>query len=178
MAACQLPVREVAAGVVWLAVLAGYFVLQHARVFRLQAGRWKEPMAGTAFAGGTLFFVIINGQPDVPFILAASAWAGLCAMNCLAIAGWDRQQDAAMGQPSLARCWAGMERVLPWMALGLAALALGGAALEPRWLPLALAITAGALALLELTRRPGLFSAEARRVWADMVLLTPVWFLF
>ena len=72
----------------------------------------------------------------------------------------------------MARRWMGMERALPWMALGLAALALGAAALEARWLVLSLAVTASALALLELGRQPELFSAKARRVWADMVLLT------
>ena len=74
----------------------------------------------------------------------------------------------------MARRWAGMERALPWMALSLAALALGAAALEARWLVLSLAVTASALALLELARRPKLFSSEARRVWADVVLLTPL----
>ena len=76
----------------------------------------------------------------------------------------------------MAQRWMRMERALPWMAFGLAALALGAAALEARWLVLSLAVTASALALLELARRPELFSAEARRVWADVVLLTP--FLF
>ena len=74
----------------------------------------------------------------------------------------------------MARRWMGMERALPWMALGLAALALGGAALEARWLVLSLAVTASALALLELARRPELFSAKARRVGADVILLTPL----
>jgi hypothetical protein len=57
-------------------------------------------------------------------------------------------------------------------------LALGAAALDARWLPLALALAASALALLELGRRPEMFSAEARRVWADAVLLTPLLALF
>ena len=172
--ALQMSAREMLAGTGLLAAVAGYFVLHHARMFRAEAGQWKEPMAGAVFAGGTLFFVALNGQLTAPFILVAMAWAGLCVMNCLTIAGWDRQQDAAMEQPSMARRWMGMERALSWMALGLAALALGVAALEARWLVLSLAVTASALALLELARRPELFSAKARRVGADVILLTPL----
>ena len=63
------------------------------------------------------------------------------------------------------------------MSMEFVALVLYAAALDARWLPLALALVASALALLELARRPELFSAEARRVWADVVLLTPL-FIF
>ncbi len=175
----QLPVREIIFGSVWLMVLGGYFLLQHASPFRAKAGRWKEPVAGTVFALGVLFFVALRVESISPgMILAALAWAGLCALNCLTVAGWDRELDAAMNQPSLARSCPGLERALPWLGLVVAALALGAAVWEGRWLPLALATTVSALALLELARRPGWVSAEIRRVWADAVLLTPVCFLF
>jgi hypothetical protein len=172
--ALQMSAREMLAGAGLLAAVGVYFLLHHLQSSRERAGRWKEPMAGLVFAVGALFFVTLNLQITVPFVLAALAWGGLCAMNCMVIAGWDRDRDAAMAQPSMARRWAGMERALPMMALGWVGLALGAAALDARWLPLALALAASALALLELARRPELFSAEARRVWADAVLLTPL----
>jgi hypothetical protein len=172
--ALQMSAREMFAGAGLLAVVGVYFLLHHWQTTRERAGRWKEPMAGVAFAVGALFFVALNLQITLPFVLAAVAWGGLCAMNCMVIAGWDRECDAAMAQPSMARRWAGMERALPMMALGWVGLVLGAAALDARWLPLALALAASALALLELARRPELFSAEARRVWADAVLLTPL----
>ncbi len=172
--ALQLPMRTVLAGGVLLAGLGVYFLLHHLQTSRERAGRWKELMAGGAFAAGTLFFVTLNLQITLPFVLVALAWGGLCVMNCLLIAGWDRKCDAAMAQPSLARRWAGMERALPIMALGLVGLVLGAAVLDDRWLPLALALAASALALLELARHPKWCSAEARRVWADAILLTPL----
>jgi hypothetical protein len=172
--ALQMSAREMLAGAGLLAAVGVYFLLHHLQSSRERAGRWKEPMAGLVFAVGALFFVTLNLQITVAFVLAALAWGGLCAMNCMVIAGWDRERDAAMAQPSMARRWAGMERALPMMALGWVGLALGAAALDARWLPLALALAASALALLELARRPELFSAEARRVWADAVLLTPL----
>ena len=131
-------------------------------------------MAGAGFAAGTLFFVALNFQITVPFVLAALAWGGLCAMNCMVIAGWDRTRDAAMAQPSLARRWTGMERALPMMAVGCGALALGAAAFDARWLPVALALAASVVVLIELARRPNGLSLEACRVWADAVLLTPL----
>ncbi len=172
--ALQVSAREMLAGAGLLAAVGVYFLLHHCQTTRERAGRWKEPMAGLGFAVGALFFVTLKLEITLPFVFAAVAWVGLCAMNCMVIAGRDRECDAAMAQPSMARHWAGMERALPWMALGLAALALGAAALEARWLVLSLAVTASALALLELARRPKLFSSEARRVWADVVLLTPL----
>jgi hypothetical protein len=177
--ALQMSAPEMLAGAGLLAALGAYFLLHHLQSSRERAGRWKELMAGVGFALGALFFVALNLQIAVPFVwvsfmLAALAWGGLCVMNCLVIAGWDRASDAAMKQPSLARRWAGMERALPMMALGLVGLVLGAAVLDDRWLPLALALAASALMLLELARRPELFSAEARRVWADAVLLTPL----
>ena len=172
--ALQTSAREMLAGAGLLAAVGVYFLLHHWQTTREEAGRWKEPMAGLGFAVGALFFVTLKLEITLPFVLAAVAWVGLCAMNCMVIAGRDRECDAAMAQPSMARRWAGMERALPWMALGWVALVLGAAALDARWLPLALALAASALALLELARRPELFSAEARRVWADVVLLTPL----
>ncbi|MBC8326988.1 MAG: hypothetical protein H8E27_15315 [Verrucomicrobia subdivision 3 bacterium] len=177
--ALQMSAREMLVGAGLLTVLGGYFLLHHVRASRERAGRWKELMAGVCFAAGTLFFVVLNLQIAVPvvwgsFVLAALAWGGLCVINCLVIAGWDRESDAAMKQPSLARRWAGMERALPMMALGLVGMILGATVLDDRWVPLALALAASALALLELARRPNGGSAEARRVWADAVLLTPL----
>ncbi|MDC0220001.1 hypothetical protein OAL58_08495 [Verrucomicrobia bacterium] len=175
--ALQMSAREMLAGAGLLAAVGVYFLLHHWHTTREEAGRWKEPMAGLGFAVGVLFFVTLKLEITLPFVLAAVAWIGLCAMNCMVIAGRDRECDAAMAQPSMARRWTGMERALPWMALGWVVLVLYTAALDARWLPLALALVASVLALLELARRPELFSAEAHRVWADVVLLTPL-FIF
>jgi hypothetical protein len=141
---------------------------------RVRAGRWKELMVGVVFAVGTLFFVAMNGQFTVPFLLAAAAWAGLCVMNCLLIAGWDRERDAAMAQHSLARRWNGMERSLPVVAVFLLLLVLAATRLEGRLFPVAAAIMVSLMALLELARRPNRFSSEARHVLADVVLLSPI----
>ena len=172
--ALQIPLRELLVGLVLLVVVAGYFALHHLQSTRARAGRWKELMVGVGFAMGTLFFVVMNGQFTVPFLLAAAAWAGLCTMNCLMIAGWDRERDAAMAQHSLAQRWNGMERLLPVVAVFLLLLVLTATRLEVQLLPIAVAIMVSLMALLELARRPNRFSPEARHVLADVFLLTPI----
>lgn len=172
--ALRIPLPELFAGLALLVVVAGYFVLHHMQSTRVRAGRWKELMVGVVFAVGTLFFVAMNGQFTVPFLLSAAAWAGLCVMNCLLIAGWDRERDAAMAQHSLARRWNGMERSLPVVAVFLLLLVLAATRLEGRLFPVAAAIMVSLMALLELARRPNRFSSEARHVLADVVLLTPI----
>ena len=172
--ALRIPLPELFAGLALLVGVAGYFVLLHMQSTRVRAGRWKELTVGVVFAVGTLFFVAMNGQFTVPFLLAAAAWAGLCVMNCLLIAGWDRERDAAMAQHSLARRWNGMERSLPVVAVFLLLLVLAATRLEGRLFPVAAAIMVSLMALLELARRPNRFSSEARHVLADVVLLTPI----
>jgi len=174
MIALQSTTREMKMGSIMFGIVAVYFLLHHWQGTRERAGRWKEPMAGIIFGLGILFFVALNTVFSVAFVLMASAWLGLCVMNCMMVAGWDRGVDAAMAQPSLARRWVGMETALPWIALGCVTMALGSATLDAQHLPLALALAVSTLALMELARRPELFLSEARRVCADAVLLTPL----
>lgn len=135
-------------------------------------------MAGVGFAAGTLFFVLMKAPFSMPLALLGIAWACICSLNCLLIAGWDRARDRAMGQHSMARQWPGMETALPRLAM--APLLLAGAApvLEVALLPLAVALAGSALALLELARRAPEMDPELRRVWADAVLLVPVLILW
>ena len=102
--ALQIPLRELLVGLVLLVVVAGYFALHHLQSTRARAGRWKELMVGVGFAMGTLFFVVMNGHFTVPFLLAAAAWAGLCTLNCLMIAGWDREEISFSLLTSRAHC--------------------------------------------------------------------------
>jgi len=170
----QLEWREILCGAVLLAGVGGYFLLHHWKRTREAVGVCKEIMAGIVFAVGAVFFVVLQGKFSWAFTLGVGAWAGLCAMNCLLIAWWDRDRDAAMGQPSLARQWAGASN---WLWLGsvmVMALAAGAWGLDARLGPATAALMLGALALGELARSP---AGDGRRVLADAVLLTPLLFL-
>ena len=176
--AVQLPYGELLAGIGLAAAVSGYFLLQHHPELRGMAGRGKELMAGAGFAAGTLFFIVLNAPVTLPLVLLGVAWVVLCAMNCLLIAGWDRVQDMAMEQHSMAQHWPEMERAFPRLAMAPPALAGVTAVVDAEWLPLAIALAACAVALLELARRAPRMDPEARRVWADTVLLMPVLILF
>ena len=175
--ALKLSALELKMGVLLLAGVIGYFVLQHHARWRLTAGRWKELMVGVGFGLGTLFFVGLQTPLSGALISLGLAWMGLCALNCLLIAGWDRDRDAAIGQPSMARYWPGLRGGMSWGLGGVVGLAILAGGFDPDWWPMALVTVLAALGLWELARRPVAAGAEANRVWADAILLTPVLWL-
>ena len=172
--AWQLPLFERQAGLVLLTLVAGYFFLQHHQTTRQQAGRWKELMVGAGFAGGTVFFVIARAELSVGLVCLGLAWAVACMQNCLVVAGWDRDADRAMDQPSMARNVSGIHR---WLLIGLLVqFALVGIAVLSNgpWLKLGGGLLLSGALLGELKRRGMHWDAEQRRVWADAVLLCPL----
>lgn len=173
----QLPRPEVVGGLVLLLIVAVYFALHHHPAVRTRAGRFKEVMAGTVFALGTVYAVMVTAGITPGLLLMSAAWAGLCSVNCLVLASWDREQDRVMEQPSLARQWPAMESVIPWL-VGLSLMAAAaGAWWEPRWQMLMVAVAASGAGLLLLLGFGDNLRSSLRRVLADTALLTPVWFL-
>ena len=174
--AWQLPRPELVGGLVLLLLVGTYFALHHHPASRTRAGRFKEVMAGAGFAAGTVYAVMVSAGSSLGFLLMCTAWAGLCSVNCLIIAGWDRAEDRVMGQPSLARQWPKMESVIPWL-VGLSLLAAAAAAwLDPRWQLLMVAVAVSGTGLLTLLGFGESLRTTLRRVLADAVLLTPVLF--
>ena len=170
----QLPLHEIICALVLLFALAGYFLLHHSLRIRKHAGKMKETTAGLVFAVGAIFFVVIQVPQTLPFMLVFVAWAALCCMNCLTIACWDRARDAAMRQHSLAQCWTDADRWF-WLWAGIImVLAVQVWAMDARFAPIAAALLLSALALTELARGK---ATDSRRVLADIVLLTPIFFL-
>jgi len=170
----QLPLHKIICGLVLLFVLAGYFLLHHSQRIRKHAGTMKEMMAGLIFAVGAIFFVIIQVPPTPAFMLIFVAWAALCCMNCLTIACWDRTRDIAMGQHSLAQCWTAADRWFWLWAVMITVIIALAWAMDVRVAPIAAALILSALALIELARGK---ATDSRRVLADVVLLTPIFFL-
>ena len=172
--AWRLPLSELRFGLVLLAIVSAYFFLQHHRTTRKWAGRWKELMVGAGFAGGTLFFVVARAEVSLGLISLGMAWAVACVQNCLVIAGWDRDEDVAMDQPSLARELSGLHY---WIMIGLLIqFALVGVAVlsDWAWLKLGVALLLSGALLGELERRGMHWPTEQRRVSADAILLFPL----
>ncbi len=170
----QLPLREIICGLVLLLVLVGYCLLQHSQRIRKHAGNMKEMMAGLIFAFGTIFFVVIQVPHTPAFVLVFVAWVALCCMNCLTIACWDRDRDIAIGQPSLAQYWNAADHWFWLWAVMIMVLGASAWAMDARFAPIAAALLLSALALTELTRCK---ATDPCRVLADVVLLTPTFFL-
>lgn len=172
--AWRLPLSEWRFGLVLLAIVSAYFFLQHHRTTRKRAGRWKELMVGAGFAGGSIFFVAVRAELSVGLVCLGMAWAVACMQNCLVVAGWDRDEDLAMDQPSLAREMSGLHR---WLLIGLLVqFALVGIAVLSHgdWLKLGGTLLMSGALLGEFERRGMHWPTEQRRVWADAVLLCPL----
>ena len=95
-------------------------------------------------------------------------------MNCLVIACWDRARDAAMDQHSLAQRWNAADHWFWLWAVMIMVLEGAAWAMDARFAPIAAALLLSALALTELARGN---ATDPRRVLADVVLLTPIFFL-
>jgi hypothetical protein len=156
-----------------------YLVLNHSL-----GGAWphlplKELAIGFLFAAGTLvalfpFFPPITGSLVSPGI----AFAGLCTLNCISIAFWERELDEAQRKASFATRYPGLDRHLGRFSMVLA-LGSGLAAIiyrEAAFIFGCVSVSSLLLALLDSFR--GKIFRDQRTALADLVLLTPLLALF
>ena len=142
-------------------------------------GKWrpipmKEKAIGILFAAGTTLGVV-GALPSlsVAFGVAVLLFAILCTYNCLSIAAWERELDAAQGKTSFMTGWPMAARALKTIGYGLALLALGLAVLWRFALPLWLCLAGSAFLLVRLNLAEEL-PRDRRTALADLVLLTPL----
>ncbi len=142
-------------------------------------GKWrpipmKEKAIGILFAAGTTLGVI--GQLPVltiSFGVAVILFAILCTYNCLSIAAWEGELDAAQGKASFLTGWPAVAGALKSIGYVIALAALSCAVFWrfafPLWL--CLALSAFLLVRLNLAER---LPRDSRTALADLVLLTPL----
>lgn len=159
-----LPAADVKAGLGLAAVMGGYFAWVQGWP-RPVGGWWKEAWVGAAFAAGTALFV--RNRLTAGEWLAVGAFGAVCFVNCALITRWEVPPDAAARGGSFLRPACGV------LAVVTAALALMGRGIIP---VAPVAFAAAGLRLLDgpLGER---WSSETRRIMADVVLLTPLWWL-
>lgn len=131
----------------------------------------KESSIGFIFAAGSVVG-LVRGLTTV----ALPAWllfAALCALNCISIAVWERELDAAQQRISIATEF---PRVAFWLARAAVAVAgVSAAALLFFEHPAPyLSITISALALAALQFSARYLQRDLRTALADLVLLTPL----
>jgi hypothetical protein len=142
-------------------------------------GKWrpiplKEKAIGILFAAGTTLGVV--GQLPgltVSFGIAVILFAILCTFNCLSIAAWERDLDAAQGKSSFLTGWPAVAGALKMIGYGIALAALACAVFWRFAFPLWLCLVASAFLLVRLNLA-GRLARDSRTALADLVLLTPL----
>ena len=142
-------------------------------------GQWrplpmKEKAIGILFAAGTTLGVV--GQLPgltISFCVAVLLFAILCTFNCLSIAAWERELDAAQGKASFMTGWPMAARALKAIGYGIAVVAIAFALFWRFAFPLWLCVAASALLLVRLNISERL-PRDNRTALADLVLLTPL----
>lgn len=158
-----------------LAAICGFYLF----INHSLGGKWrplplKEKAIGILFAAGTTLGVV--GQLPgltISFGVAVMLFAILCTFNCLLIAAWERELDAAQGKGSFLTGWPAVARVFPPIGYALALAALVLVAFWRFAFPLWLCLAASAFLLVRLDLAPGL-PRDNRTALADLVLLTPL----
>jgi len=156
----RLPAPLFAEGVAVASGTALYLTAVHLAPGLLRRAGSKESAVAVLFGLGASL-AAWPGVETASDVLAIVLFSGLCWMNCAAIDDWERGDGL---RPSVIA------------AAGLVALTAAFLLRDHRPI-LGSAETAGALGLVLLDRLRGRYSAEALRVLADVVLLTPIVFL-
>ena len=142
----------------------------------------KEITVGFLFSAGTLlvlipkFALIPSTMGRSPALLAMLLFAILCSLNCMSIAVWERDLDRAQGKHSIATRHPSIGVPVRAFCILVAVTALLLATASASLFPIAISLSAGA-ALLTVLHFVSV-GRDERTALADLVLLTPLAFLF
>jgi hypothetical protein len=158
------------------AIAAAYLAINYVFSKVWQAIPIKEVIVGFLFAAGTLLALaphMTTARSIITF--AAMLFACLCALNCMAIAVWERDLDRAQGKHSIATRWPNVKSWAQFLPLLLAFACAMLAFFDPGVWPLALCLGSSSVLLFALH----FFSIrrDERTALADLVLLTPLAFV-
>jgi len=137
----------------------------------------KEVFSGFVFAFGTTL-IGFTWTSEIPEAFASPAvlcFGALCALNCLGISVWEREEDAGNDPNAIAQMLPGSVHVFPKLA-AFVALGLVGAAVVLRStqaFPLLLASATGAVLITVLAFRAASLKPTTLRVLADVAVLLP-----
>ena len=142
----------------------------------------KEITVGFLFSAGTLlvlipkFALIPSTMGRSPALLAMLFFGILCSLNCMSIAVWERDLDRAQRKHSIATRYRAIGVTLRIFCIVVAVAAILLATASTSLFPIALSLSAGA-ALLTILHFISV-GRDERTALADLVLLTPLVFLF
>ncbi len=149
-----------------------YLVANHPLGLIWRALPAKELAIGILFAAGTIVALLPRIPLTVHFATAALAFAALCSLNCVSIAGWERELDRAQRKVSIATRHPGVARHSGKLCAALALVCFGLAFGSGTTRAFFVCASASALLLAWLNR--GGAAEDRRTALADLVLLTPI----
>ncbi|HSV63278.1 MAG TPA: hypothetical protein VLH83_08015, partial [Chthoniobacterales bacterium] len=135
----------------------------------------KELAIGILFTAGTIVALLPQIPSTGSFAIAVLAFAALCSLNCVSIAGWECELDRAQRKVSLATRHPSIARHAGKICMALGLVCLGVAVCRPE--TRSFFICAGASALLLASLNIAHTEDDVRTALADLVLLTPIVFL-
>ena len=168
-----LPGAEFRSGLVLLALALAYYWLIHCCPGRGWAVYLpKEAFVGGMFGVGTAFFVFCQA-PSIPAVVweSVALFASACFLNCAYITKWECDPRDRHECSSLLNAFPGLTACLGLASAVIAVLAVAVSLLSSNLVAVPVAVSSLLLAALDL--RKGKMSADALRVAADVVLLTP-----
>lgn len=174
----------------WLPLNREYQILSSAALTGMMAvavnTRWhggfrlvpKELICGYLFAVGCSLSVSFHTMDSHagPFSPEVLLMALLFALNCVAIACYERRTDAASDPHSISQVWPGIVRVYPALLLSFAVLAvcIVQRHWEPQMIFLGVAVTASTALLAALHYFAPRLTPDLSRVLADAAVVLPV----
>jgi hypothetical protein len=169
-------------GVCLSGIAAVYLTINHAFSEVWEIIPLKEITIGFLFSAGTLLVLIpkfalrSSTMGRSPALLAMFLFAVLCSFNCMSIAVWERDLDRAQRKHSIATRYPALDVPIRVFCIVVAVAGLSLAAVSASLLSIALSLSAGAalLAILNFIA----VGRDERTALADLVLLTPLAFLF
>jgi hypothetical protein len=184
--------RSVAAGTFLAGAVVGilavvYLALNYPRGLVWRSVPAKEVAIGLLFTAGTLVALLPPAPPMTPtFIASGLAFAGVCSLNCISIAIWERGLDQAQEKVSVATQHPGFTRHVGKICGGLALVSIALAIMQRPAAPVFVCacVSAGLLGWLNApaglkegrfqNRRSLGMNRDQRTALADLVLLTPI----
>jgi hypothetical protein len=152
-------------------VAVAYLVVNHPLGLIWRSLPAKELAIGILFAAGTIVALLPRIPLTGTFAIAVLAFAALCSLNCVSVAGWERELDRAQRKISLATRHPSITRQATKVCAALALVSLGLAALSA---PVrSFFVCVGASALLLARVNVVNTANDQRTALADLVLLTP-----
>jgi hypothetical protein len=171
----HVPEKLILPGLITASLLGVYYAIRLKSGTKIATLIPREILCGMLFALGcviTPHVFISSGYDAIRFWFAAFSFGLVCSASCILISIWEREEDIATGDHSLATASPSIARHIGTAIVVVGALSL--AYLNAATWRIHLAVALAAFAQLALLRFDGRLPKPLLRILADAVLLSPL----